>query len=59
IGISGKGNFYYLRALSFYRAGDNARARSDMEKALSKGVTADPELLRSLGLTDSRQGMKK
>ena len=59
IGISGKGNFYYLRALSFYRAGDNAKARSDMEKALSKGVTADPELLRSLGLTDSRQGMKK
>jgi protein O-mannosyl-transferase len=57
--LSGKGNFYYLRAMSFYHSGDNARARSDMEKALSKGVSADPELLRSLGLTAGVQGTKK
>jgi tetratricopeptide (TPR) repeat protein len=50
IRISGKGNFYYLRALSFYQSGDITRARADMEKALSKGVKADTELLRSLGL---------
>jgi tetratricopeptide (TPR) repeat protein len=61
IRIAGKGNFYYLRALSFFNAGDIARARTDMEKALSKGVLADPALLRSLGLTASGQelGTKK
>jgi tetratricopeptide (TPR) repeat protein len=55
IRIAGKGNFYYLRALSYFHSGDIARARSDMEKALSKGVPADPELLRSLGFTASGQ----
>lgn len=59
IGISGKGNFYYLRSLSLYRSGDITRARSDMEKALAKGVSADPDLLRSLGLTVSGQDTKK
>jgi tetratricopeptide (TPR) repeat protein len=50
IRISGKGDFYYLRALSFYRSGDITKARNDMETALAKGVSPDPEVLRSLGM---------
>jgi protein O-mannosyl-transferase len=49
IRISGKGNGYYMRALSFYYSGDIPKAKSDMEQALAKGVRADPEILRALG----------
>jgi tetratricopeptide (TPR) repeat protein/uncharacterized membrane protein (UPF0136 family) len=50
ITISGKGNFYYLRAISLKELGETDKARSDAKKAFSLGVPVDQELVKSLGL---------
>jgi protein O-mannosyl-transferase len=51
IGVMEKGNFYGLRALSYYQLGNLNAATSDARKALSLGGQVDPELIKSLGLS--------
>ena len=59
IRISGKGNFYYLRALSFYQSGDIRRARARYGKsACPRGFRPILNCCGHLGFTDSMKGKR-
>jgi len=47
-----------MRALSYYISGDAVKGSADMQQALSLGVKADPEFLRSLGFTSGVEAIK-
>jgi tetratricopeptide (TPR) repeat protein len=50
ITIAENGNFYYLRAISYYQSGNISMARNDAQKAIAMSVPMNPAFMKSLGM---------